>query len=181
MQFTRDTMTSGKMVGSLSTLVDAPLIDKENNVSLENFQSMDEEDEPILPPQVETVPSSSKKTTNMTANSNFARPHCAKSAIATKHQLEKEMFEIEIQKLNAFLSIQKNALLQIELRGKIQIEMMNSYRMNQQLKVPTLQLFKQNQTQPKNYSSLYKPSNNLVSPSLSDDYLQSGYSSSSSQ
>lgn len=144
MQFTRDTMTPGKMVGSLSTPVDAPLIDEENNVSLENFQSMDEEDEPILPPQVETVPSSSKKTTNMTANSNLSRPYCAKSAIATKHQLEKEMLEIEIQKLNAILSIQ-------------------------------------NGTQPKNYSSLYKPSNNLVSPSLSDDYLQSGYSSSSSQ
>lgn len=46
---------------------------------------MDEEDEPILPPQVETVPYTSKKTTNMTANLNFARPHCANSAIATKH------------------------------------------------------------------------------------------------
>lgn len=108
MLFTRDTMTPGKMVGSLSTPVDAPLIDEENDVSLENFQSMDEEDEPILPPQVETVPSSSKKTTNMTANSNFARPHRAKSAIATK-QLEKEMVEIEKQKLDAILSIQKNA------------------------------------------------------------------------
>lgn len=43
-------MTPGKMVGSLSTPVDAPLIDEENNVSIENFQSMDEEDEPIFFP-----------------------------------------------------------------------------------------------------------------------------------
>lgn len=110
MQFTRDTMIPGKMIGSLSTPVATPL-NEENCEMLENCLNMEEEDEPNLPPQIETGPSSSRKTTNTTANSNFAsaRPHRAKSAIASKHELEREMVELEKQKLSAILSIQKNA------------------------------------------------------------------------
>lgn len=206
MQFTRDTRIPGKMIGSLSMPVATPF-NEENCEIVENCLNMEEEDEPNLPPQVETGPSSSRKTTNTTANSNFAsaRPHRSKSAIASKHELEREMVELEKQKLSAILSIQENAkkkeeegddyhffmsllpymknldpLLKLELRGKIQTEVMHSYRINQQQTVPTLQVFNQHQTQPRNYNSHCQPSNNLVSPSLSDDHLQSGYSSSSS-
>lgn len=82
-----------------------------------------------------------------------------------KNDLDREMIALEKQKLNAILGIQKKTkqseegddyffmmsllpfmknldpLLKLELRGKIKTEIMNTYRMNQQLYAPTLMTF----------------------------------------
>lgn len=177
-------------------------------ISCEDDEDVERTLSPCVPPPTDA--SSSKGRTNTTPKSNFAtaRPHRAKSTISSKIQLEKEMVLLEKQKVNAILDIQKNSkkkeeksddyyflmsllpymtsldpLLKLELRGKIQIEVMNSYKINKQQSEPQLRAFNRPQAQDHrhqiiNYNSQCQSSNNMASSTLPED-LQSGSSSSS--
>lgn len=195
MKFTKDTMMPGQTFGNLSTSFgrhEAHDIEAHDE-SFEDTQNMNNEEE--------DEQTSSNKTTNAAPLTTFsnARPHRSKLAIGSKNVLEKEMVEIEKQKLNAILEIQKSAktehegddyhflmsllpfmknldpILKLELRGKIQTEVFNSYKTNQQMTAPQLVVFDRQPTQTSSYISPHQQANNLLSPSIASSSASSHY------
>lgn len=123
------------------------------------------------------------ETTNAGYSTKFsnARLHRSKLTVSSKTELEKEMVQIEKQKLNAILGIQKNStkredegddyhflmsllpfmkhldpLLKLELRGKIQAEVMHSFKIYQEMTAPQPVTSDQS-TQLSNYASPCQP------------------------